>query len=176
MFCVFVEINFLEKKMKISPSQYNRSGSKLFYEYFGQIWVYLLLLKILFLRNLAAFTKFALFKNKTHFFDRTFSILLLLSHRNDTFSRKRKKKDTSQFDRSSHRKSCSQRRRSNFYPFLTLGLLEESIWEFRVYDNLCSTHRDLSALKVSKRFAESFSRSCGKEGLLKASYFNSNLY
>ena len=84
---------------------------------------------------------------KNTFFDSTFCILLLLSHRNDTFW---KKKDIFQFDPSSHGKNCSSERRSKkfcgggelvpiFWPLSSLYLPEESILEFRVYDNLCST-------------------------------------
>ena len=59
-------------------------------------------------------------------------------------------------------------RGKTFGHFWVLGpqkLLEGGIWEFYVYDNFCSTHQDLSALKVSKIFDEPFSRYPGKEGV-----------
>ena len=37
---------------------------------------------------------------------------------------------------------------THFWPLSSLYLSEENILEFRVYDNLCSTHRDLSTLRA----------------------------
>ena len=85
---------------------------------------------------------------KNTFFDSTFSVLLLLSHRNDIFWRKKKthsnlilvltEKIAAQKD--VVRNFAEGETSTHFWPLSSLYLPEESIFEFRVYDNLCSTY------------------------------------
>ena len=109
---------------------------------------------------------------KNTFFDSTFSVLLLLSHGNDIFWRKKKTHSnlilvlTEKIAAQKYvvRNFAEGKTSTHFWPLSSLYLPEESILEFRVYDSLSSTHRDLSGLQASKLFAEPFSRNPGKRG------------
>ena len=68
-------------------------------------------------------------------------------------------------------KFCGRELLPHFCHLGSLYLPEESILESRVYDNLCSTHRGLSALKVPKFFAELFSRNLGKRDSYTTTHF-----
>jgi hypothetical protein len=86
-------------------------------------------------------------------FDNDFSILLPLTFADGIFQKKNTHPHwvlvtTKQFQLDTI-KSRFLRGRGTFGGFRSLGLQklpEGGVWEFRVYDNFCSTHQDLSVL------------------------------
>ena len=94
---------------------------------------------------------------KTLVFDKVFSILLLLTCENDIFQNG--KKHAPRFASSICRKIfssirwtpefCVGKTFGHFWPLWPQKLLEGSIWEFWFYDEVCSSHRDLSTPRVS---------------------------
>ena len=102
-----------------------------------------------------------------------FSILPLLTRRNGIFQRKKKHAprfvpSTCKKNFSSIGSAVSEKTGENFWSFWLLGAPkppEGGIWQFWVYDKFCSTHRHLSALRVSQIFAEPFFRKVGKGAL-----------
>ena len=160
LFSVYLKTRFREIKERFSPFFFETVGPiglEMFLQVLAAHWgACFFLLEILFLSNLAGLAKFR-WSKKHWFFDKVFNILLLLTSEGVIFGKD--KKYALQFGSGYHAKSfcsngwatdfCEWGTFRHFRPLWSPKLREGSIWESRFYDELCSTHRDLSILRVS---------------------------
>ena len=160
LFSVFLQINFFRKKMKFCAALQPIGVQNLFTctSVKSECVLLFFLLKILFLWNLAASTRFTPLKNNK-FCDRTFNILLYPSH---TSWRKK----TSQFDPSFDRKKFQQRK--TWYEVLPVMKTSIDLWPLgslkKAFLNFLSMTTCVLLIELYRpsKF-QSFSQSCSRE-------------